>query len=268
MLAALGKVEDPKLAGHIIAAYPRLDPQAQPLAIEILMQREPWMRQFLDAVIAKRMPASALHANHLRKVFEMNDREAIWLVERTWGSVRAERNPEQERLVAEMGEALRRTPGDPAAGEQVFKKLCVQCHEIHGQGTRVGPDLTGNGRASFDQLLSNVFDPSLVVGPGYQVFTVVTQDGRNVTGLLVEDGEQRVVLRLAGGAEETVPRREVKYVHASRLSMMPEGIERLFARQELADLFAFLALDRHPSDPEARPIPGSPEWLRPGGAGR
>jgi hypothetical protein len=40
--------------------------------------------------------------------------------------------------------------------------------------------------------------------------------------------------------------------------MMPEGIENLMDRRDLADLFAFLALDRPPEDPMARPIPGAP----------
>src|SRR5207249_1014939 len=38
----------------------------------------------------------------------------------------------------------------------------------------------------------------------------------------------------------------------------PEGIENLLDRKELSDLFAFLALDRPPGDPLARPIPGAP----------
>ena len=43
--------------------------------------------------------------------------------------------------------------------------------------------------------------------------------------------------------------------------MMPEGIEDLLDRRELVDLFAFLALDRPPDDPQARPIPGAPATL-------
>ena len=39
---------------------------------------------------------------------------------------------------------------------------------MHGEGEDVGPDITGNGRTIFEQLLSNVFDPSLVIGAGYQ----------------------------------------------------------------------------------------------------
>jgi len=41
--------------------------------------------------------------------------------------------------------------------------------------------------------------------------------------------------------------------------MMPEGIETLLSRQDLADLFAFLSLDKPPADATARLIPGAPE---------
>ena len=58
---------------------------------------------------------------------------------------------------------LRTTPATRSPGE-VFKKLCAQCHKIYGEGQDVGPDITLNGRGSFEQLLSNVFDPSLVIG--------------------------------------------------------------------------------------------------------
>jgi hypothetical protein len=42
------------------------------------------------------------------------------------------------------------------------------------------------------------------------------------------------------------------------LAAFAEGIEQLLERQELADLFAFLALDRPSGDPQSRPIPGAP----------
>jgi hypothetical protein len=79
---------------------------------------------------------------------------------------------------------------------------------------------------------------------------------------VVEDSERRIVLKLAGGASEVVPRNDVKFTRTSKLSMMPEGIENLLGKAELADLFAFLALDRPPDDPQARPIPGAPAAVR------
>jgi putative heme-binding domain-containing protein len=119
----------------------------------------------------------------------------------------------------------------------------------------VGPDITLNGRSSFEQLLSNVFDPSLVIGAAYQAQTVVTADGRVLVGLLVENNEQRVVLKVQGGKLETIARDNIEQTELSKLSMMPEGVEKQLTPQELADLFAYLALDRPPSDPAARRIP-------------
>jgi putative heme-binding domain-containing protein len=179
-------------------------------------------------------------------------------VEKAFGKIRAERNPEREKVVAEMGEFLRANFGDPVAGRRVFKNLCAQCHTIYGEGGKVGPDITANGRASFDQLLSNVFDPSLVIGADYQVSTVVTKDGRNLTGLVVENNERRVVIRMPGDSQETVPRNNVEYTRLSKLSMMPEGVENVFSKKDLCDLFAFLSLDKPPTDPTAKPIPGAP----------
>jgi putative heme-binding domain-containing protein len=259
VFAALGRVEDPKLAEVLVGEYPKLRPELQPLAIDLLMQREPWARKLLDAVLAGKLPKSALNANHLRKILDSNDRDALWAVEKAFGTIREERNPEREKVVAEMGAYLREHIGDPYRGQVVFRNLCAQCHTIYGAGAKVGPDLTASGRASFEQLLSNVFDPSLVIGPGYQVTTVVTRDERNLTGLIVEDNEQRVVVRMPGEGEETVPRHNVKYTRVGKLSMMPEGIEALLDKKDLADLFAFLALDKPPGDPAAKLISGAPE---------
>jgi putative membrane-bound dehydrogenase-like protein len=258
VLAALGRVENPRLADVVLAAYTKLAPEVQPLAVDLLMQREPWARKLLDAVLQGNLPKGVLNANHLRKILESNDREALWAVEKAFGRIREERNPDRERVVAEMAEYLRANVGDPVAGQQVFKNLCGQCHTIYGQGGQVGPDITSNGRASFEQLLSNVFDPSLVIGPDYQVVTVVTKDGRNLTGLVVENNDQRIVLRMAGATDETVPRNNVEYTRISKLSMMPEGVESIFSKQDLADLFAYLSLDKPPSDSTAKPIPGAP----------
>jgi putative heme-binding domain-containing protein len=147
--------------------------------------------------------------------------------------------------------------GDPVAGQAVFNKLCAQCHKIHGQGQDLGPDLTANGRNDFDQLLSNVFDPSLVIGPGYQATTVATTDGRVLTGLLAEDGRDRVVLKLQGGKLETIPREQVDAMKTPEVSLMPEDVEKQLAPQEIADLFAFLCLDKPPTDPAAKPLPGA-----------
>jgi putative heme-binding domain-containing protein len=88
---------------------------------------------------------------------------------------------------------------------------------------------------------------------------VTTGKGRSITGLLVEDTPQHVVLKVQGGKVETIARSDVDDVSVSKVSLMPEGIENQLKPQELADLFAFLVLDKPPSDPTARKIPGAPK---------
>src|SRR5690606_13925205 len=116
---------------------------------------------------------------------------------------------------------------------------------------------------NYDQLLSNVLDPSLVIGAGYQAYNVVTSDGRVLSGLIVEDTPQRIVLKLQGGKTEAIPRNDVEEAAPSPTSLMPEGLERQISQQELADLFAFLVLDRPPSDQDAQRLPGAPEPVTP-----
>ncbi|HKB42005.1 MAG TPA: hypothetical protein VKD72_36600, partial [Gemmataceae bacterium] len=259
VLSALGRLEDLRVAEIVLARYEKLEPELQPRAIELLTQRTPWSKQLLQAVGKKQVAASALNVNQVRRLLGSKDAELVKQVKAHWGTLRTERNPERERVVERMTRFLRDTRGDARAGVQVFNKVCAQCHKLYGEGQEVGPDITVNGRASFEQLLSNVFDPSLVIGAAYQATTVVTKKGQVLTGLLVEDNTERVVLKMQGGKLETIPRRNIEDVEVSKLSMMPEDLEKQLKPQEIADLFAYLTLDRPPTDRAAKKIPGAPK---------
>jgi putative heme-binding domain-containing protein len=256
-LQELGKASQPIVGKRITEEFVRLNPTWHPVAIDILTQRESWSRELVAAVEHKQIPASAVNVNQLRKLASVKDPQFTARVKANWGAVRTERNPAREQIVADMSNtlAMASVKGNPNTGQQVFNRVCGQCHKIYGQGQDVGPDITVNGRGSFEQLLSNVFDPSLVIGAAYQAQTVQTADGRVLTGLVVEDSPQRVVLKVQGGKLETIARADVEVMETSKLSLMPEGLEKQLQPQELLDLFAFLRLDKPPSDPSAKPIP-------------
>src|SRR5678815_5737933 len=139
----------------------------------------------------------------------------------------------------------------------VGSEMCIRDSKMYGEGQEVGPDITLNGRASFDQLLSNVFDPSLVIGASYQARLVKLTDGRVLTGLLAEDSPQRVVLKVQGGKQEIIPREDIEMMKISELSLMPQDVEKTLKPEEIADLFAYITLDKPPSDPSAKLIPGT-----------
>ncbi len=276
VLTALAKIDDLKVSDLVLARYAQLEPELQPAAIELLTQRANWSKQLLAHVADKKLAATSINVNQARRMQALKDKELSEMLNRHWGQVRDTRNPNREKVVAEMKALIRKTPGDALAGEKVFKRVCAACHKIYGEGPDVGPDITLNGRNDFNQLLSNVFDPSLVIGAGYRVCTVITNAGRVQSGLLVEDSPQRVVLKpasvlrpivekpdapvtpvaIAVGKLEIIPRDEIDEFNFSELSLMPEGLEKQLSSQEIVDLFAFITLDKHPSDKTAKRLPG------------
>jgi putative heme-binding domain-containing protein len=236
----------------ILSHFDRLGPGIEPTAIEVLTQRVAWTKRLLAAIGEKKIPARALNLSQVRKLLASGDNEIAEHVRLNWGTVRDRRDPQREIVIAKYRKLIRRDPGDAVAGEKVFKKLCAECHKIHGEGADVGPEITLNGRSSLEQLLSNIFDPNLVIGAAYRAVIVVTKEGRVLTGLMVENNPNRIVLKVQGGKNETIARDDVESTRISNLSLMPEQIENQLKPQEIVDLFAFLSYDKHPREPGAR----------------
>lgn len=244
--------------GPILAdAYESQEPDLKPQIIELLTSRFTWSSALIEAINAKKIPSNVVNANQIRKMLQSKDEKLASLVASIWGNVRLERDPMRDEIIAAARKTIRSGKGDPHKGVAVFNKVCGQCHKMYGEGQEVGPDITLNGRSSFEQLLSNVFDPSRTIGASYQARTVLTTDGRVISGLLAEDNERRVVLKVQGGKQEVIPRGDIEEFSISKLSLMPEGLEKQLTAEELADLFAYITLDKPPTDKEARLIPGA-----------
>src|SRR6202000_708086 len=89
---------------------------------------------------------------------------------------------------------LTQTTGSVAAGKLVFTKTCAKCHTHSGEGNKIGPDLTGMAVHPKAELLTHIIDPSRNVEGNYRVYTVSTDDGRILTGLLA--GETKTSIEL------------------------------------------------------------------------
>lgn len=258
MLASLGRLESPDVATFVLAKLDAFEPELRPRALELLSQRPEWSAPLLAAIADKRLSKDVLNLNQLRRMASFSDPQLKEQFTAIYGTLREGRDPDRELLVRKMKNYLEAVPGDPHKGAAAFKKVCAQCHKIYGEGADVGPDITHNGRNNWDQLVSNVFDPSLVIGAGYQARQLLTSDGRVLTGLPVEESDQRVVLKVQGGKIETIARDDIDDYKVSEISMMPEELEKQLTKQEIADLMSFLALDKPPSDPAAKYLPGAP----------
>ena len=61
-----------------------------------------------------------------------------------------------------------------------------------------------------------------------------------LTGLVAEESPERIVLKTQGGKLETIAGSDVEETTTSRLSLMPEELEKSVDRQGLADVIAYL----------------------------
>ena len=256
VLGALGRSDSKEIGEAVMKYFPTFPPELQPRAVELLTQRPAWSVALLESIGDKKLQPSVINVNQARKLFDSKDDKVRELLAKHWGQVREGRSPDRDKIITEMRTHIRQNKGDALAGEAVFKKVCAQCHKMYGDGVDVGPDITLNGRNDYTQLLSNVFDPSLVIGAGYRSYTVATEDGRVINGLLAEESPQRIVLKVQGGKQEVIPRDNVDEFKVSETSLMPEQLEKQITPTEMADLFAYITLDKPPRDPQAKRLPG------------
>jgi putative heme-binding domain-containing protein len=145
----------------------------------------------------------------------------------------------RKEAIASYRKALEQ-PGDAARGRLVFGRTCSNCHRLGGEGHEVGPDLEAVRHQAPEQILTSILDPNREVSPNYLEYMVTTRDGRTTSGVIVAETVTGVTLRRAGGAEETVLRRDIEEMAGTNRSLMPEGLEQSISVQEMADLLAFL----------------------------
>lgn len=134
--------------------------------------------------------------------------------------------------------------GDAARGEAIFareKLRCFICHQVGGKGGKVGPDLTAIGAsAPVDYLVESLLAPNRKVKENYHAATVVTTDGRVLTGIPERKSEKEWVLRDAEDKTIVIPAADIE---SSKLgaSLMPAGLVDELTAQDLRDLTKYLS---------------------------
>ena len=136
------------------------------------------------------------------------------------------------------------TGGNPEEGRRVFhdtRSGCALCHRIAGQGGNLGPDLSSIGEVRTRRdLLESILFPSASYARGYEPIEVVRRDGERETGILHQETDAAVELRLADHSLRRIPRTEVQSLGIGSLSLMPEGLEGSLSITDMRDLLAFL----------------------------
>jgi len=134
--------------------------------------------------------------------------------------------------------------GDPARGENIFRRqelACVTCHAIGGVGGKAGPDLTSIGAsAPVDYLIESLLYPNRKVKEGYHSVMVETKDGQELTGILARETNDQLVIVDATNKELTVAKNNIAR-RAIGGSLMPSGLLDALSHGEQVDLYRFLS---------------------------
>jgi putative heme-binding domain-containing protein len=240
-LAALQSYGDDSIARDILGQFAKMSGGPRNAAEALLVARKSWSWQLLRAVDEGIFDPKAVSRQAARQLLDHKDALIDAAVLKHWGDVK--RNATNAEMRAEIGRlaaTLDKDVGDPYRGKPLFVARCASCHVLHGRGSAVGPDLTPFNRSDTESLLLHIVNPSAEIREGYENHLVLTEDGRAVTGVLIEKDAQVVVIMSAADQRVSIRRGDISQMTVIGQSLMPENLLQGLDDVQVRDLFAYL----------------------------
>ncbi len=239
-LVGLQRDPAPEIAEAFLALYGSSTGPIRQQVTQSLLSRPAWAAEFL-----RKFEAGDFLVQHLKPedwqnvISEMTEADRALII-KIWGSVAPPTAEERLAEIRRFNNDLNAGTGNSANGKQLFGQHCATCHQLHGEGFKVGPDLTHVNRKDRDYLLIQLVDPNAIIRKEFLAYVAATTDGRVSTGLLVNQNAAELTLLAAKEQKTTVAVADLEELRESRASLMPENILKPFKPQELRDLFAYL----------------------------
>ncbi len=242
-LAQLNPAAAAPLVAETLAALGEEAALATPL-FEAYLKSKEGPQQLAAALAGKRLSA-AVATTGLQKSGQAGvDTKALQEAIQAAGAMQSMiQQLSQEQLQGLMTEV--KTKGDPARGEQIYRRpelTCTVCHSIGAAGGVIGPDLVSVGAsAPVDYIIESLLEPSKKIKEGYATTLVTTKQNDSLTGFLIRQDDKELVLRDAVGKLSTLPRGSVAKVESVPVSLMAPGLTANLRRDEFVDLVRFLS---------------------------
>ena len=242
-IKALAIRNEPSTVEVLLAAYPNLNQSERQAAVAVLVTRLTFAEQLVAAIERGDIERTDVSAFALQQLRAFGNADLQQKVSQIWaddatGLAKAE---EIARLKSVMSSEYL-AEGSAASGRLLFERTCSKCHRLYGEGGTIAPDLTGSGRKKTDYVLRNLIDPSAEIDEAYKLTTVVTADGRLLSGFIVKQDDRWLEIRTQD-AEVRLDMKDVDEIVTSKVSMMPEGMLRNLSDQDFRDLLTYLATD-------------------------
>ena len=190
----------------------------------------------LDAIQAKQITAAELSRSHIDRLKKHADAQVAARAKELFANlVPADR----QKVLADYQKALT-LKADPKRGQSIFQKNCAICHRIGKIGVDVAPDISDSRTKKPLQILTNIIQPNRAIDNNYISYTVRTEDGQALTGILTSETATSVTLKQQEGKVSTILRSDIEQIRSTGLSLMPEGLEKNINHQDMADVISFV----------------------------
>jgi putative heme-binding domain-containing protein len=235
-VAALTATNHKDVGAILLSRWSSYTPPVRADVMNALLGYKPRILALLDAVEKKKVDQRDVPSGKRASLMRHSDQE---IRERAQKLFSADPAGDRKAVIERYMSAVD-LKGNPDSGHKVYESICIACHRLGDQGNDVGPNLATVRLWSPEQLLVNILDPNREVAPAFTEYTIDTNDGESLSGIIADENASSVTLKWAGGLTRTLARSEIKKITASRLSLMPEGLEANVTVEQMADLIAFL----------------------------
>ena len=235
-IQVLDRSRDPGVGGMLVAALPRLSVEARGAAAVALSHDAARALVFLEAIQAGRFAAADLDRQTAAALWAFPERSVAERAAEVLGSPPP---ADRESLVVAYRASLP-AKGSVEAGRAIFRKQCVGCHRVEGEGRETGPALVAVQARGPEAMLLAILDPNREVLPAYHAHAAIDTNGRVVTGVVTAQSGGSVTLRTADGVDITLSRDDLETFTNTKRSLMPEGFEKTIDARGMADLIAYL----------------------------
>ena len=176
--------------------------------------------------------------------------------------------------------------GDVEGGRAVFeaKAKCLDCHQVNGRGTPVGPDLSGAGALSAEQLQATILNPNQPgsggraaaqgtrrggrggrrSGPQNSVVVVTTLDGAEYRGIRRNEDVFSLQMVDVTGKLRLFEKSQIGRITVETKSLMPDDYASRLTAADIRNLVAYLKTlnGSNPSKVSSPIVPGEVSFDR------
>jgi putative heme-binding domain-containing protein len=132
--------------------------------------------------------------------------------------------------------------GNWEAGRALFKgkATCATCHQLRGDGVRVGPELSNLMHRDYASVLKDIADPNAAINPDAVGYIVTMKDGSAFVGTRLAETAEELQIAQPGGAVAKLTKTSISKTEPMSVSLMPTGLDKALTKEELRDLMTYL----------------------------